>query len=119
MELKKELEYLTKRNNEEILIKDVEGRRYCHDENCDQPAVTDIYCRYHYLLLWKYLQTKKKLLDSKYLFNTIEELINLLGEEVLLFILRDLKNEKSFEIAAKEMAFSTGKEEESVRETGF
>lgn len=121
LELKKELEYLSKRNNEEILIKDVEGRRYCHDENCDQPAVTDIYCRYHYLVSWKYLQMKKKLLENKYLVHTIEELISLFGEGALHFVLRDLKNEKSFEVATKEMSFSTGKEkeEEGIGEAGF
>ena len=121
LELKKELEYLSKRNNEEILIKDVEGRRYCHDENCDQPAVTEIYCRYHYLVSWKYLQMKKKLLENKYLAHTIEELINLFGEGALHFVLRDLKNEKSFEVATKEMSFSAGKEkeEEGMGETGF
>lgn len=121
LELKKELEYLSKRNNEEILIKDVEGRRYCHDENCDQPAVTDIYCRYHYLAFWKYLQMKKKLLENKYLSHTIEELISLFGEGALHFVLRDLKNEKSFEMATKEMSFSAGKEkeEEGMGEAGF
>ena len=121
LELKKELEYLSKRNNEEIIIKDVEGRRYCHDENCDQPAVTEIYCRYHYLVSWKYLQMKKKLLENKYLAHTIEELISLFGEGALHFVLRDFKNEKSFEVATKEMSFSTGKEkeEEGMGETGF
>lgn len=121
LELKKELEYLNKRNNEEILIKDVEGRRYCHDENCDQPAVTEIYCRYHYLSSWKYLQMKKKLLENKYLAHTIEELISLFGEGALHFVLRDLKNEKSFEVATKEMSFSAGKEkeEEGMGETVF
>ena len=121
LELKKELEYLSKRNNEEIPIKDVEGRHYCHDENCDQPAVTKIYCRYHYLVSWKYLQIKKKLLENKYLAHTIEELISLFGEGALHCVLRDLKNEKSFEVATKEMSFSAGKEkeEEGMGEAGF
>ena len=114
MELKKELENLNKKNQEEVLIRDAEGRLYCHDEKCDQPAVTDIYCRYHYLASWKYFQTKKKLLEEKYLSHTIQELIKSFGEGALLFTIRDFKNEKAFEIAAREMSFSTGKEEDTI-----
>ena len=114
MEFKKELENLNKKKQEEVLIRDAEGRLYCHDEKCDQPAVTDIYCRYHYLALWKYLQTKKKLLEEKYLSHTIQELIKSFGEGALHFTMRDFKNEKTFEMAAREMSFSTGKEEDTI-----
>ncbi|MDE0119915.1 MAG: hypothetical protein OXM55_07920 [Bdellovibrionales bacterium] len=118
LELKKELEILNKKAQEKVLIRDTEGRLYCHDEKCDQPAVTDIYCRYHYLALWKYLQTRKRLLEEKYLFYTINELIKSFGEGALYFIIRDFKNEKTFETAAKEMSFSTGKEEDVVNVEG-
>ena len=121
LELKKELEYLNKRDQKEVLIKDAEGRSYCQDEHCDQPAVTDIYCRYHYLALWKYLQTKKQFSENKYLFHTINNIVNSLGEEALQFILRDLKNEKSFEVVAKEMSFSIKEEgQQNIEsESGF
>ncbi len=110
LELKKELENLNKKTQEEVSIKDAEGRSYCQDENCDQPAVTDKYCRYHYLSLWKYRQTRKKLLDEKYLENSIKNLIKSFGERVVGFVLRDCRNEKAFEIVAREMNFSVGEE---------
>ena len=111
-ELKKELEYLNKRDQKEVFPKDAEGRSYCRDEHCDQPAVTDVYCRYHYLALWKYLQTKKQFSDNRYIFHKIQDIMKSLGEESLQFILRDLKNEKTFEVVAKEMNFSIKKDEE-------
>ena len=121
LELKKELEYLNKRDQKEVLPQNVEGISYCKYENCDQPAVTDGYCRYHYLVLWKYLQTKKQFSEDQYLFHTMQNIIKSLGEESLQFILRDLKNEKTFEAVAKEMNFSIKKEEETIIEsdTGF
>ena len=114
LELKKELDNLNKKSEEEVFT-DVEGRRYCSEENCDQLAVTGIYCRYHYLFLWKYLRTKKKLLEEKYLSRTIQELIQVFGEEGLHCVLKDLKNEKTFEWATKEMNFSVEKEEHTLK----
>ena len=117
-ELKKELKNLDKKD--EIPIKDAEGRLYCYDENCDQPAVTDIYCRYHYLALWQYLRIRKQLLESKYLVTTIQEILASCGEGALHFLLRDLKSEKTFELATKEMNFSLGREGETLKsETDF
>ncbi len=114
LELKKELDNLSKKNKEAVLIKDAEGRLYCRDEKCDQPAVTDVYCRYHYLALWKYLKTRKKLLNDQFLMNTIQSLIKSFGPGVISFMLYDFKSEKAFELVAKEMNFSTGKEEEGI-----
>ena len=122
LELQRELEYLSKRDQSEVLLKDAEGRSYCQDEHCDQPAVTDMYCRYHYLALWKYLQTKKQLSENRYLFHTIQDIMKALGEEALQFVLRDLKNEKTFESVTKEMNFSIKKDDEMINiesDTGF
>ena len=122
LELQRELEYLSKRDQNEVLLKDAEGRSYCQDEHCDQPAVTDVYCRYHYLALWKYLQTKKQLSKNRYLFHTIQDIMKALGEEALQFVLRDLKNEKTFEAVTKEMNFSIKKDDEMINiesDTGF
>ena len=114
LELTKELEYLKKRDQEEVLIKDAEGRRYCNNENCDQPAVTDIYCRYHYLSAWKYLQKRKQLRENQYLQNTIQEVVQSMGTEALDFMLKDFKTEKNFERACNERDLSTNKEEENT-----
>ena len=113
LELKRELENLNKEIYEVVPIKDAEGRFYCYDESCDQPAVTDVYCRYHYLALWKFLQARKKLLADEYLKKTIEEFTNSLGEGALLFLLRDLKTERAFETVAKEMNLHSSKEEDT------
>ena len=114
LELTKELEYLKKRDQEEVLIKDAEGRRYCNNENCDQPAVTDIYCRYHYLSAWKYLQKRKQLRETQYLQNTIQGVVNSMGTEALDFMLKDFKSEKNFERACNERDLSTNKEEDNA-----
>lgn len=114
LELKKELSNLDRKNKEAVLIKDAEGRLYCHDENCDQPAVTDIYCRYHYLALWKYLQVRTKLLENRYIMKTIQDLMKTFGTGIINILVSDFKNEKTFEVAAREMSFSTEKEEEII-----
>ncbi len=114
LELQKELNSLNKKREEEIAIKDAEGRSYCQDENCDQPAVTDKYCRYHYLNGWKYRRNRSKLLENYYLTDTIQSLLQSFGEGALHFILRDCKNEKAFETAGREMNFFTEEEEETI-----
>ena len=114
MELRKELANLNRKTQEEVSIKDAEGRSYCQDENCDQPAVTDKYCRYHYLASWKYRQTRNKLLDGRYLEENIKKLMESFGEGALHFIIRDCKSEKTFELVGREMNFSSGEEDETM-----
>ena len=116
-ELKRELEQINKKHKEEILLKDAEGRHYCREENCDQSAVTDMYCRYHYLALWKYHRVRKQLLEDRYLPHTIQKLMKSFGEPALHVVLKDFKSEKTFETAAREMSFFTGKEEDTANAT--
>ena len=113
-DLKKELSILNEKKQDGQMIKDAQGRRYCHDEHCDQPAVTDIYCRYHYLALWSQIQNRKKLLDEGYLLQTTHHLIRHFGENVLSFMLNDLRNDKSFESALKEINPGFFKNEEAM-----
>ena len=117
LELKKELIHLNEKKEEGQLIKDAKGRHYCHDEHCDQPAVTDIYCRYHYLALWKYIQQRKKLLRDNYLLKTTEQLIQSFGEGALNLLIHDMKSEKSFESAVREMNIPILKEERALHST--
>ena len=114
LKLKQELEYLNKKSEEEDLIKDVEGKSYCRDESCDQPAVTGIYCRYHYLALWKHLQTRKQLLKDNYLLTGIQKIVKSIGPLAWTFLLHDFKNEKNFDLAMKEMNLFVLKEEDSL-----
>ena len=111
LELEKELAYLKEKKESTQIIKDAKGRHYCHDEHCDQPAVTDMYCRYHYLALWPQIQKRRKLLKEDYLLKTTHQLIRSFGEKGLHFLLNDLKSEKTFESALKEMNLSLLKEE--------
>src|SRR5687768_4610821 len=60
--------------NDEIILTDAEGRRYCRVSDCDQIANVDTYCRYHYLLHWKKIQVRKKILADGKLERYIEEL---------------------------------------------
>ena len=56
----------TEEKDEEIYLTDSEGRRLCKVRDCDQISNVDGYCRYHYLLLWKKIQTRKHILiDGK------------------------------------------------------
>ncbi len=112
-ELKKELNNLEEKIKEKVQIKDAEGRLYCQEEFCDQPAVSGDFCRYHYLALWKHFQVRKQLLQKDFLFKSIDELKKSFGNIALDFILSDCKNEKAFESATKEMLPVSGKDEDT------
>ena len=103
-ELKRELNRLLQKQEDDPPIKDAQGRFYCQHETCDQPAVTGRHCRHHYLVLWKYLQTKKSLLKEGYLPKSLKSVVNVFGFGGLDFVLRDFKSEKGFEMAAREMS---------------
>ena len=111
-ELKRELEYLNKRSQPFVLLKDEEGRYYCQEEDCDQPAVTGNFCRYHYLATWKYNREKNKLLNNNYLKKTIKDFLQRYGEGILSILLKDLKNKKNFDQAVGEMSLLGIKPEE-------
>ena len=118
-ELKKELNNLEERIKEKVQIKDAEGRLYCQEEFCDQPAVSGDFCRYHYLALWKHFQVRKQLLQNDFLFKNINKLIKFFGDVALDFILFDCKNEKAFESATKEMIPASKDEDTSGMETNY
>ncbi|MBY0385418.1 hypothetical protein K2X05_09685, partial [bacterium] len=48
----------------DIILTDAEGRILCRVKDCDQPAVVEGYCRYHYLFFWKKIQNRKKILSE-------------------------------------------------------
>ena len=114
-ELKKELDNIDKKNKEKVLIKDAHGQLYCQNENCDRAAVTDNFCRYHYLAGWPYMYARKNLLKEKHLSKTIQELLNTFGESALLFLMQDCKNDKTFKQAVSQMMLITSNEDEANR----
>lgn len=81
---------------EEIILTDAEGRRYCRVRDCDQISAVEGYCRYHYLLLWKKIQVRKKILIDGKLERYVEELTARYPDKFLEMIKKDLKTEKDF-----------------------
>lgn len=100
--------------DDEIILTDAEGRRYCKVKECDQAAMVDGYCRYHYLLLWKRIQVRRKILVDGKLERYVEELTARYPDKFLEMIRRDLKTEKDFLAAIAELEI-----DESANENEF
>ncbi len=91
------------KGSEEIILTDAEGRRYCRARDCDQIAVVEAYCRYHYLLFWKRIQVRKRILADGKLERYVEELTSRYPDKFLEMIRRDLRTEKDFLGAIQEL----------------
>lgn len=102
------------RTDEEVILTDAEGRRYCRARDCDQIASVDAYCRYHYLLFWKKIQVRKKILADGKLERYVEELTSRYPDKFLEMIRRDLRTEKDFLAAIQELEI-----DESATENEF
>lgn len=103
-----------KDNSDDIILTDAEGRRYCRVKDCDQVATVDGYCRFHYLLLWKKIQVRKKILTDGKLERYVEELTSRYPDKFLEVIRRDLRTEKDFVSAIQEMEI-----DESANDSDF
>ena len=88
---------------EEVILTDAEGRRYCRVSDCDQISVVEGYCRYHYLLFWKKIQIRKKILSEGKLERYIEELTARYPDKYLEILRKDLRSEKDFMSAIQEL----------------
>lgn len=99
---------------EEVVLTDGDGRRYCRVKDCDQIAVVDSYCRYHYLLFWKKIQVRKKILSEGKLERYIEELTARYPDKFLDMLRKDLRSEKEFLAAIQELEI-----DESATENEF
>lgn len=82
--------------DEEVILTDAEGRRYCRVRDCDQISVVEGYCRFHYLLLWKRIQVRRKILTDGKLQRYVEELTARYPDKFLEMIRKDLRTEKDF-----------------------
>lgn len=85
-----------KPESDEIFLTDAEGRRYCRVRDCDQISAVEGYCRYHYLLLWKRIQVRRKILVDGKLERYVEELTSRYPDKFLEMIRKDLRSEKDF-----------------------
>ena len=88
----------------EIVLTDAEGRRYCRVKECDQLSTVDGgYCRYHYLLFWRNIQNRKKILSEGKLERYVEELTARYPDKFLELLRKDLRSEKDFMAAIQEL----------------
>ena len=94
--------------SEEIVLTDAEGRRYCRVSDCDQISNVDGYCRYHYLLFWKKIQVRKKILADGKLDRYIEELTARYTDKFIELLRKDLRSEKDFMAAVRELELDGG-----------
>ena len=89
---------------EEVILTDADGRRYCRVKDCDQAAaVGGGYCRFHYLLFWKNIQNRKKILSEGKLERYVEELTARYPDKYLELLRKDLRSEKDFTAAIQEL----------------
>lgn len=88
---------------DEVILTDADGRVYCKVKECDQLLAVGVYCRYHYLLLWKKIQLRKKILVDGKLEKYIEDLTNRYPDKYIEMIRKDLKTEKDFLAAVQEL----------------
>lgn len=100
--------------SDEVVLTDAEGRRYCRVKDCDQLSSVDGYCRYHYLLFWKKIQVRKKILTEGKLERYIEELTARYPDKFLDMLRKDLRSDKEFLAAIAELEI-----DESAAENEF
>jgi hypothetical protein len=98
-----EAKVVTPENEEEIILTDADGNRYCRAKDCDQAAMVDGYCRYHYLLLWKKIQIRKDILIDGKLEKYVEDLTSRYPDKFLEVLRKDLRTTKDFMAAIAEL----------------
>ncbi len=99
-----ELEALLKEDeSNDVELRDAEGRLYCRVRDCDELSVVDLYCRFHYLRLWKKIQLRKKILVDGKLDKYIEDLTQRYPDKFVEMIRNDLRTEKDFLAAINEL----------------
>ena len=101
-------------DEDEVVLTDAEGNPYCRAKDCDQLAVVDGYCRYHYILLWKRIQNRKRILADGKLDRYIEELTARYPDKYLEMLRKDLASEKDFLATVAELDI-----DESLNEDDF
>ena len=90
-------------SDEDIYLTDAEGNRYCRVRDCDQISTVDAYCRFHYLLLWKKIQIRKRILMDGKLEYYVVELTSRYPDKFLEMIRKDLRTQKDFLSAIQEL----------------
>ena len=102
--------------SDEVVLTDAEGRRYCRVKDCDQLSAVDGYCRYHYLLYWKKIQVRKKILTEGKLERYVEELTSRYPDKFLDMLKKDLRSEKEFLAAIQELEIDESANENELED---
>ncbi|PIU01360.1 MAG: hypothetical protein COT74_01470 [Bdellovibrionales bacterium CG10_big_fil_rev_8_21_14_0_10_45_34] len=102
--------------DEEIVLTDAEGRRLCKVKDCDELAMVENYCRYHYLFNWKKIQTRRKILADGKLEKYIEDLTSRYPDKYIDMIRRDLRTEKDFLAAIQELEIDESSNESEMED---
>lgn len=110
----------TEEKDEEVYLTDSEGRRLCKVRDCDQISTVEGYCRYHYLLLWKKIQTRKHILQDNKLEKYITDLMARYPDKFVDVVKKDLKTEKDFlsviqELEIDESALNENESDDEVQ----
>ena len=113
--LEEELKSILKKNKQ-VVIKNQDGTAYCFEENCDQPASTAGYCRYHYIAYWKQLKIRTRILSENKIQQWVQKFVNCHSPKVLDYMIRDFSNEKDFSSALSEMKISDKSTSSSINE---
>ena len=95
-------------HNEQVVLTNAEGKQFCHHKDCDQVASTDIYCRHHYILLWKLIQRKKKILEGHKLKQFIQDISLRYSDKFLDMIRKNLSTDRDFTITLQELEITQG-----------
>ena len=104
-QLEQELENVLNKTHQ-VSIRNPDGYEYCVEENCDQPATTGGYCRYHYIASWGAIKERAEILSEKKLHQWIGRIVQNYSPSILNLMMRDFSNEKDFFIALSEMKIS-------------
>lgn len=89
----------------------------CIERNCDNPATTLGYCRYHYIKNWKDIKKKQSILMEGKLQDYIEDLVGKYPPKYIEAIITDLSEDKAFMGVLKELNIES-EDEESFDEDG-
>lgn len=101
-------------SEEDIVLTDAEGNRYCRAKDCDQISIVEGYCRFHYLLFWKKIQVRKEILQDGKLEKYVDDLTSRYPDKFLEMLRKDLRTTKDFMAAIAELEI-----DESAGESEF
>lgn len=83
-------------SSDRVSITDAEGRVLCRVVNCDQPSEVEMYCRYHYIVNWKKIQTRRKILSEGKLQEYVVELTSRYPDKYVEILVKNLNSDKDF-----------------------